>query len=112
MPKSDIRSFFSGKGASKEPETKRTGTDTTSGSKRKASDTDATKVARKIKHPLPSILYHIRPGIIGRQVDAGFRVLQWGNLEHDRRVEIQATAQRAAREADALLPNQMTEGSC
>jgi hypothetical protein len=46
---------------------------------------------------------------IGRHVDAGFRVLQWGNLEHDRRVEIQATAQRAAREADALLPNQMTD---
>jgi hypothetical protein len=74
-----------------------------------SADTDATKVARKIKHPLPSILYHIRPGLIGRHVDAGFRVLQWGNLEHDRRVEIQATAQRAAREADALLPNQMTD---
>ena len=58
----------------KQPEAKGAGT---SGKKRKAADSDTetktANVAGKIQHPLPSVVYHIRPGIIGRSVDAGFR---------------------------------------
>jgi len=57
----------------KQPEAKGAGTS----GKRKAADADTetktANVAGKIQHPLPSVVYHIRPGIIGRSVDAGFR---------------------------------------